>query len=126
MSTAQSTAAQAPPLNTCTKPDDQKRINAYDATNSSQWEKYTKNRPRYPQELFERVYAFHEANGGSFDKAHDAGCGPGMTAAALACKFGHVICSDFSQQAVDAAKHTLNAVPSFGKSGITSTHFVFK
>ena len=77
--------------------------NAYDITSSSQWDSYTKYRPRYPPQLFQRIYDFHAAKGGVFDTAHDAGCGPGITAAILAQKFQTVICSDFSAQAVDTA-----------------------
>ena len=126
MSAAVATAAQPAPMATGIKADEQKNINVYDVTNASQWKKYTKNRSRYPGELLDRVYAFHEANCGSFNSAHDAGCGPGMTATAIARKFGRIICSDFSHQAVDAPKDMLTVIPVCGRVRATNPHFIFR
>lgn len=50
------------------------------------------------------MYAFHEANGGTFDTTHDARFGP---VAKLSQKNNHVICSDFLKQAIDTARANL-------------------
>ena len=97
--------------------------NAYDITSSSEWESYTKYRPAYPPQVFERIYSFHKASGGKFNAAHDAGCGPGIAAAVLAEKFGHVICSDFSQAAVDTAEQAFNKAKGEGKFERTAFEF---
>lgn len=79
--------------------------NAYSATTQQHWECYNKYRPVYPASLFQRIYTYHITNGGTFaGTVHDAGCGPGITAAILALQFQHVICSDFSPTAVAAAR----------------------
>jgi SAM-dependent methyltransferase len=84
-----------------------KEVNAYDITSSSEWNGYTKYRPKYPGQLFDQDFAFHESHGGCFDAAHEAGCGPGIAAAVLSQQFKRVICSDFSAKAVEAAKNIL-------------------
>lgn len=83
--------------------------NAYDSSDSVEWSSYTKYRPPYPPALFDRIYAHHSSHGGHFHVAHDAGCGPGVTAAVLSRRFKHVICSDFSAQAVETARRLLTA-----------------
>ena len=107
-----------------TQPESQKKTNAYDVTDAAEWESYARYRPEYPEQLFDRVYGFHEANGGVFDIAHDAGCGPGMAAATLARSFKHVICSDFSRQAVDAAEKRLTTSLSLAEG--RETDFTFR
>jgi trans-aconitate 3-methyltransferase len=93
---------------------EQERANAYDTTDSGQWSSYTKYRPKYPTELFNRIYDYHTLNKGVFDTAHDAGCGPGITARQLLPWFSKVICSDLSGQAVSAAEKYLHK---FNESG---------
>lgn len=105
----------------------EKRINAYDTTNMDQWESYQYYRPQYPASLFQRVYTHHIINGGTFDGiAHDAGCGPGITAAILSLQFKHVVCSDFSQQAIDSARENLLGTPQLSSKSSTNGNFSFK
>jgi trans-aconitate 3-methyltransferase len=86
------------------------RSNAYSQVDNDLWTIYRKYRPVYPHSLFQRIYTYHIANGGSFDgTAHDAGCGPGITAEILALQFKHLICSDYSESAIAAAKDHLLA-----------------
>ncbi|ETN43072.1 uncharacterized protein HMPREF1541_02230 [Cyphellophora europaea CBS 101466] len=104
----------------------QQQMNAYDATSSEQWKSYQDYRPEYPPSLFQRIYTFHVENGGRFEgTAHDAGCGPGITAGILSLQFTHVICSDFSKKAVDSARTRLVGPPqSLNKT--TNANFSFK
>ncbi|KPI41104.1 putative S-adenosylmethionine-dependent methyltransferase CRG1 [Cyphellophora attinorum] len=99
------------------------RSNAYSQVDNDLWMIYRKYRPKYPHSLFQRIYTYHIANGGSFDgTAHDAGCGPGITAEILALQFKHLICSDHSESAVAAARDHL-----LGSNGRTANAlFTFK
>ena len=104
-----------------------KQINAYDATDTDQWESYRCYRPQYPASLFQRVYTYHIINGGTFDgTAHDAGCGPGITAGILSLQFKHVICSDFSQKAIDSARENLLGTSQPSSKSSTNANFSFK
>lgn len=97
-------------------------VNAYDSTDPTEWSSYAKFRPPYPAALFDRIYSHHASHGGRFDVAHDAGCGPGITAAILSRRFKHVVCSDFSAQAIETARRRLtgtNHVTSEKKPGAT-------
>jgi SAM-dependent methyltransferase len=101
--------------------------NAYDSTKADQWEVYRSYRPQYPTSLFQRIYTYHVINGGSFDgTAHDAGCGPGVTAAILSLQFKHVVCSDYSQSAIDAAHMNLLGSAQVPCKGATNANFTFK
>jgi SAM-dependent methyltransferase len=99
------------------------QVNAYDTTSSSEWDAYTKYRPKYPSQLFDRVFAFHQSHGGAFHAAHDAGCGPGITAAVLSQRFQRVICSDYSANAVEAAK---NILTEFSRENNLQTEWTFR
>lgn len=103
------------------------KVNAYDSTNTDQWESYRNYRPQYPASLFQRIYTYHIINGGTFDgTAHDAGCGPGITAAILSLQFKHVICSDFSQKAIDSARVNLLGTSHAPYKNSTCSNFTFK
>jgi SAM-dependent methyltransferase len=102
-------------------------VNAYDSTNADQWEAYRSYRPQYPVSLFQRIYTYHIINGGTFDgTAHDAGCGPGITAGILSLQFKQVICSDFSQTAIDSAKTNLLGSSQKPCKSFTNSNFTFK
>ena len=81
--------------------------NAYESSDEANWSSYGKFRPPYPDDLFDIIYQHHKANGGRFGTAHDAGCGPGITAARFAGAFSKVLCSDYSAQAVESARKNL-------------------
>ena len=102
-------------------------VNAYDATNADQWEVYRSYRPQYPASLFQRIYTYHIINGGTFEgTAHDAGCGPGITAAILSLQFKHVLCSDFSQTAINSARANLLGSAQAPCKSSTNANFTFK
>lgn len=101
--------------------------NAYSQVDPDLWRVYRLYRPAYPHSLFQRIYTYHIANGGSFDgTAHDAGCGPGVTAEILALQFKHLICSDHSESAVDAARNHLLGLASTPVKKSTNAEFTFK
>ena len=96
--------------------------NAYESSNEANWSSYAKFRPPYPDQLFDIIYQHHRANGGHFGTAHDAGCGPGITATRLAGTFSRVLCSDYSAQAVESAQRNLCQ----DNRGLNGTEFVFQ
>ncbi|KIW05306.1 uncharacterized protein PV09_03831 [Verruconis gallopava] len=68
------------------------------------WNNYLKGRPKPPQSLFDRIYAYHEQHGGRFDIAHDVGAGNGPYSAQLRSRFKHVIVSDIVAENVQLAE----------------------
>ncbi|KAI2613406.1 S-adenosyl-L-methionine-dependent methyltransferase [Hypoxylon sp. NC1633] len=71
------------------------------------WNNYLKGRPRPPDSLFERIFSYHQAHGGTFDTVHDVGAGNGPWSQKLRSKFSHVIVSDIVAKNVQLAQDRL-------------------
>ncbi|ORY69638.1 S-adenosyl-L-methionine-dependent methyltransferase [Pseudomassariella vexata] len=71
------------------------------------WSNYLKGRPRAPDSFFDRIFAYHAAQGGRFSTAHDIGAGNGPYAQKLRAKFSHVIISDIVAANVELAQGRL-------------------
>ena len=85
-------------------PDSNDKIFARD---EAFWNNYLKGRPKPPQSLFDRIYAYHEQHGGKFGTAHDVGAGNGPYSAQLRSRFNHVIVSDIVAENVQFAESRL-------------------
>lgn len=77
------------------------------------WDNYLKGRPRVPSSFFNRIFAYHRANGGAFDTIHDIGAGNGVYAAHLRSHFAHVVVSDIVPENVDLARQRLGDTSGF-------------
>jgi hypothetical protein len=71
------------------------------------WNNYLKGRPQAPQSFFDRIYRYHQQNGGKFGTAHDVGAGNGPYSAQLKSRFQHVIVSDIVSDNVKFAEDRL-------------------
>ena len=71
------------------------------------WNYYLKGRPQAPDSFFDRIFSYHQAHGGAFGTAHDAGAGNGPYAQKLRHKFEHVIVSDIVARNVELAQDRL-------------------
>lgn len=81
--------------------------NSLDTHSAEWWERYVKGRPKLPESFFTSIFNYHSAKGGTFDTAHDAGCGSGLHAPRLAPRFQKVVLSDISEENIGVAKSTL-------------------
>jgi len=75
--------------------------------NKAFWDNYLKGRPQAPEQLFHRIYKYHEEHGGQFGTVHDAGAGVGPYSAKLRERFNHVIVSDIAEGNVKQAEQRL-------------------
>ncbi|KUJ07797.1 S-adenosyl-L-methionine-dependent methyltransferase [Mollisia scopiformis] len=66
--------------------------------------KYAQARPGYSPSLYASIIAHHTSTGGKLDTLVDVGCGPGMTARALAPNFTHTIGLDPSEGMITTAR----------------------
>ncbi|KUI60116.1 hypothetical protein VP1G_07325 [Cytospora mali] len=71
------------------------------------WNSYLKGRPRPPDAFFNRIFGYHESQGGTFGTVHDAGAGNGPYAQQLRSRFSHVIVSDIVPENVELARNRL-------------------
>lgn len=71
------------------------------------WNNYLKGRPRVPESFFDRIFSYHEGQGGTFGTIHDVGAGNGPYAQKLRSKFDHVIVSDIVAKNVELAQDRL-------------------
>jgi len=71
------------------------------------WNNYLKGRPRAPDAFFERIFSYHQAQGGAFGTVHDVGAGNAPYAQKLRSKFTHVIVSDIVAKNVELARDRL-------------------
>jgi SAM-dependent methyltransferase len=77
------------------------------ARDKSFWNNYLKGRPQAPQNFFDRIYRYHEKQGGKFGTAHDVGAGNGPYSAELRSRFEHIVVSDIIDDNVNFAKERL-------------------
>lgn len=54
-------------------------------------QEYFQYRPRYPQKLFDVIYAYHQTTSNSFNRAIDVACGCGNATYPLTSKFESVV-----------------------------------
>ncbi|KAG9229996.1 S-adenosyl-L-methionine-dependent methyltransferase [Amylocarpus encephaloides] len=71
------------------------------------WNNYLKGRPRAPDVFFDRIFNYHQAQGGAFGTAHDVGAGNAPYADKLRSRFAHVIVSDIVARNVGLAQERL-------------------
>ncbi|KAF2230116.1 S-adenosyl-L-methionine-dependent methyltransferase, partial [Viridothelium virens] len=71
---------------------------------SEQAKHYANSRPSYPTELFQCVFDHHAANGGSFKKLLDVGCGPGKATRDMLPMFEEVIGIDAGPEMIKTAR----------------------
>ncbi|KAF2238273.1 S-adenosyl-L-methionine-dependent methyltransferase [Viridothelium virens] len=71
------------------------------------WNNYLKGRPQAPDALFDRIFDYHQAHGGTFGTSHDVGAGNGPYAQKLRSRFAHVIVSDIVATNVELAQERL-------------------
>lgn len=90
--------------------------NPYEQPEQSYWMDYQAARPRFPDSFFQRIFAYHAANGAvdpddssGWQLAHDAGAGPGIHSPRLAEKFDRVLVSDAAEGNVALARAALGA-----------------
>jgi SAM-dependent methyltransferase len=77
------------------------------------WENYLRGRPRVPDTLFDRIFHYHQAKGGTFETVHDVGAGNGVYAPRLRSRFSHVIVSDIVPENIDLARRRLQDAKGF-------------
>lgn len=73
------------------------------------WDNYLKGRPQPPDSFFDRIFSYHQAQGGKFGTVHDVGAGNGPYARRLRAKFDHVIVSDISARNIEFARARLGS-----------------
>ncbi|KAF2111969.1 S-adenosyl-L-methionine-dependent methyltransferase [Lophiotrema nucula] len=71
------------------------------------WNNYLKGRPQAPEVFFDRIFSYHQAQGGTFGTVHDVGAGNGPYAPKLRSKFAHVIVSDIVARNIELAQARL-------------------
>jgi 2-polyprenyl-3-methyl-5-hydroxy-6-metoxy-1,4-benzoquinol methylase len=71
------------------------------------WNNYLKGRPQAPASLFDRIFSYHQSQGGGYGTVHDAGAGNGPYSRILRSKFSHVIVSDIVAENVQFAQDRL-------------------
>ena len=71
------------------------------------WNNYLKGRPQVPDAFFDRIFSYHQAQGGTFGTVHDVGAGNGPYAQKLRSRFNHVIVSDIVPKNVELAQDRL-------------------
>ncbi|KAL9094348.1 MAG: hypothetical protein Q9165_003489 [Trypethelium subeluteriae] len=77
------------------------------AQDANFWNNYLKGRPQAPEALFDRIFKYHQAQGGTFGTSHDVGAGNGPYAQKLRSRFAHVIVSDIVASNVELARNRL-------------------
>jgi len=77
------------------------------------WANYLKGRPSAPASFFDRIFDYHQNNGGSFGMVHDVGAGIAPYAKLLRSRFSHVIISDIVPENVSSASSRLKDSPGF-------------
>ena len=69
------------------------------------WNNYLKGRPRAPDAFFDRIFSYHQAQGGAFSTVHDVGAGNGPYAQELRSTFAYAIVLDIVLENVRARPH---------------------
>lgn len=77
------------------------------------WANYLRGRPRVPDAFFDRIFGYHQAQGGAFGTVHDVGAGNGPYAQRLRARFAHVIVSDLVPANVELARARLGGTDGF-------------
>ncbi|KAI9713572.1 MAG: hypothetical protein M1820_000954 [Bogoriella megaspora] len=70
-----------------------------------QAEEYARSRYAYAKELYQFLFGWHAARGGSFEKLLDAGCGPGKATREMASSFDEVIGADAGPSMIETARN---------------------
>lgn len=87
------------------------------------WDEYESHRPPYSESLYDLLFQHHEANGGQWNVALDAGAGGGTITRVLLQKFRHVIFSDPSEEYMTRAQKRFHEEAAVGTASFLQRKF---